>query len=75
MLTKLINHVNQRRELNRWLRKKRSQQRLATNFNAHMQRDLGIGQQYVETPLTWQEPKQEVREKTRRKERSGSRSA
>lgn len=76
MLTKIIHHINQRRELNRWLKEKRDQRYLAEHLSVHLQNDIGLNQQGVEAPLTWQEPKQQVREKSRQgKERAGPRSA
>lgn len=76
MLTKIINHVNQRRELNRWLKEKRAHRFLADELSPHLQKDIGLHNQSVEAPLTWQEPKEEIREKSRQgKERAGPRSA
>lgn len=76
MLTKIINLLNQRRELNRWLKEKRAHRFLAGELSPHLQKDIGLHNQSVEAPLTWQEPKEEIREKSRQgKERAGPRSA
>jgi hypothetical protein len=62
MFHKLMNRINQRRELNRWLAEKRAERYIAGHLNSHLQKDIGLGQQSSEIPLTWQEPKQEIRE-------------
>lgn len=62
MITKLMNRINQRRELNRWLQEKRAERYVAEHLNSHLQKDIGLHQQSVEAPLTWREPTQEVRQ-------------
>lgn len=62
MITKLMNRINQRRELNRWLQEKRAERYIAEHLNSHLQKDIGLGQQSSEAPLTWREPKQAVRQ-------------
>ncbi|MEX0623746.1 MAG: hypothetical protein WD251_07550, partial [Saccharospirillum sp.] len=65
MITKLMNRINQRRELNRWLQEKRAERYVADHLNSHLQKDIGLHQQSVEAPLTWREPKQEIRQDLR----------
>lgn len=62
MITKLMNRINQRRELNRWLQEKRAERYVAEHLNSHLQKDIGLHQQSSEAPLIWREPKQEVRQ-------------
>lgn len=62
MITKLMNRINQRRELNRWLQEKRAERYVADHLNSHLQKDIGLHQQSVEAPLTWREPKQDLRQ-------------
>jgi hypothetical protein len=64
MIHKLLNRINQRRELNRWLAEKRAERYVAEHLNSHLQKDIGLAQQSSEIPLTWQEPKQKIREET-----------
>lgn len=76
MFTQLINRLNQRRELNRWLKEKRRYRYIAGELSEHLRRDIGLDQQSVEPPLTWQEPKQQPEEKRKPgKERAGPDSA
>ncbi|MEX1216068.1 hypothetical protein [Saccharospirillum sp.] len=72
MITKLMNRINQRRELNRWLQEKRAERYVADHLNSHLQKDIGLHQQSVEAPLTWREPKQEIRQDLRQEERQQS---
>lgn len=76
-LTRLIQRLNQRRELNRWLKEKRQQRYLADHLNEHLQRDIGLSQQGSERPLRWHEPEAPEREEQARegKERAGPGSA
>ncbi|GGX47082.1 hypothetical protein [Saccharospirillum salsuginis] len=68
--------IQQRRALNKWLKEQREERFVAEHLNDHMQRDIGIGQQGVQAPLTWKEPKRETREQSRSiKERAGPSSA
>lgn len=75
-LIRLIQRLNQRRELNRWLQEKRQQRYLASHLSEHLQRDIGLTQQGVERPLTWREPEDENREQSEPgQERAGPGSA
>lgn len=62
MITKLMNRINQRRELNRWLQEKRAERYVAEHLNNHLQKDIGLHQQSSEAPLIWRKPKQEKRQ-------------
>ncbi|WP_028670219.1 hypothetical protein [Saccharospirillum impatiens] len=62
MITKLMNRINQRRELNRWLQEKRAERYVAEHLNSHLQKDIGLGQQAPEAPLTWREPQEKSRQ-------------
>lgn len=62
MINKLMNRINQRRELNRWLQGKRAERYVAEHLNNHLQKDIGLHQQSSEAPLIWREPKQETRQ-------------
>ncbi len=65
MITKLMNRINQRRELNRWLQEKRAERYVAEHLNSHLQKDIGLHQQSAEAPLTWREPKQDLHQEKR----------
>lgn len=70
MITKLMNRINQRRELNRWLQEKRAERYVAEHLNEHLQKDIGLGQQSSEMPLTWREPKHVLRQEKKQQARS-----